>query len=309
VPSPIRPWRTALPVTIAALVVLGACSGQRTLRTDLAASPERGAGGVREQAEAGRPRVLFIRGTDGSAPAGGAPDPNALSDITNLGRSDMNNGFGRFAMLLADEGYDVAQLDETGTREAREKVDLGAAELNRYAVVIFGSNNATYDGADAQILRSYVRGGGGVLFMSDTNWGPDEKAAPQSDSDLLAAFGITMSQDNGQGADYTRNDFAKPDHPVLAGVTSFGSFGVSTCTRTATAPAGTERLVAARSPVHPIGGVERPATAEDAALLVFTDGSGRGACLFDRDQFFNPNLDKNSHERLGLNLVNWLAHR
>lgn len=310
----VRKSRYAIVAAVTAILLTGvSCASGATVRTDAAAPPVQQIRAEAPALQAGgsKPRVLFIRGAEGSAPAGGTPTLNDLSDITNLGSQPDNKGFGVWAKYLADNGYEVSQLNETGTRQNRQPVDLKKAKLDQYAVVIFASNNARYQQGDSQELTRYVRGGGGVLFLSDTNWGPDDTSAPQSDSDLLANFGVQMNKDNGVMASekYTSNDFTEPNHPIFQGVTSFDGLGVSSCTQLANAPENVSILVLAKSPIHPVAGGERPTTTKDATLLVFEPEQGRGACYYDRDSFFNGNFTKQSHEQLAGNLVNWLAKR
>lgn len=264
------------------------------------------------------PRVLFIRGGSGTAGfvEGGTDDH--LSDITDASTAPYNHGYGQLAALLRDAGYAVDQRVE-GPVAAPGPVDLAAVALDRYAVVVFGSNNASY-GADAvALVVRFVHAGGGALFASDGNWGSFWDKAPTSDQAFLTPFGLIMNQDGGGLSRLGGSDFVEPDHPILRGVEAFEGEGVSPCTlaHDPTALAAPHRLVAARDVVHrntaPDGPVTPP-TDDDAALAVAEYGAGRVACHFDRNTFFNDNgagtsLASASNAIYARNLFDWLAHR
>ncbi|MBI2705328.1 MAG: hypothetical protein HYX32_08590 [Actinobacteria bacterium] len=296
--------------SVVAAVALATAAGVTAASTAEAGQPRER---VVQQQTADRPRVLFIRGGKGTAGTNSAgPDDRELSDIADLDSS--GKGYGLWAKSLVDAGYDVSQLDETGTLQNKIKVDLNAAELSQYKVVIFGSNNATYTAADAAAVSAYVKGGGGVLFMSDLNWGTGYDVAPGSDNALMAPFGIQMQQDNGAIPDkVTTAEFTTTGHPALAGVSSIVGIGTSACTITGFSDPAFRATVLIRY-ITPVQTAEsngqrtlRQPTGNDGALVVWEPSRGRGACLFDRDPFFNNALAQESHQRLALNLVNWLA--
>jgi hypothetical protein len=266
-------------------------------------------------------RVLFIRGATGSAPADNVDD-NQLSDIADL-RNGQNTGagYGAFAQELLVNGFEVSQIDETGTRDQPTPVDLTKVDLSQFKVVVFGSNNATtYTPADVKAVTDFVANGGGVLFNADRNWGPKTGRASRSDDQFLAAWGITEQQDNGQSENHAKADYKVPDHPIVQNIDSFGSFGVSACT--VGAPPAGSGLTQPATVIIPFtstvqvndaidaDGTHRDPGPADGALVVAQPGQGRVACFYDRDPFFNSSLanPKNTHNgQLGLNLINWLA--
>jgi hypothetical protein len=268
-------------------------------------------------------RVLFIRGATGSVPADNVDD-NQLSDISDLrNQAKAGAGYGLFAQELLSNGFEVAQLDEGGTREQTTPVDLTKVDLTQYKVIVFGSNNATtYSPADVKVITDFVAAGGGVLFNADRNWGPKTGRASTSDDQFLAAWGITEQQDNGQGEDHTQAEYKVPNHPILQGIDSFGSFGVSACTVGAP-PAGSGLtqpatvLVPFTTTVHVNDAIDTDGTSRapgpaDGALVVAQPGQGRVACFYDRDPFFNSSIQNPKQPnvaKLGLNLVNWLAQK
>jgi hypothetical protein len=274
---------------------------------------------------AGPPRVLFIRGardTVGAGDTADAVDNNQLSDIADLvGNAKAGKGYGVYAQLLAAHGYEVSQLEESGTRATADPVNLTQANLSQYKVVVFGSNNSGYTADDVKAVTDYVAAGGSALFMADRNWGPVTGRASTSDDLFLKQWGIALQQDNGQTEGHTTADYLVADHPILAGVNSFSSLGVSACTvGIPPANAGLTKpatvLVPFTTTVHQndkldADGTERPPTAADGALVVLQPGRGRVACFYDRDPFFNFSINDpdQSHATLGLNLINWLAAR
>jgi hypothetical protein len=262
--------------------------------------------------------VLFVRGGSGTAGfvEGGTDDH--LSDITDTTTAAFNRGYGELAALLRGAGYSVDQITE-GPASDPGPVDLAAADLDRYAVVVFGSNNASYGGAAAGLVVEYVARGGGALFVSDGNWGSFWDKAPSSDQTFLTPFGLIMNQDGGGRTRLGAADFVEPEHPILAGVEAFEGEGTSPCTLSHDRHelAIPRRLVAVREVVHrntaPDGPVTPP-TDDDAALAIAELGAGRVACHFDRNTFFNPNgagtsLAVASNAIYARNLFDWLAQR
>lgn len=250
-------------------------------------------------------RVLFIRGASGTGGfvEGGTDDH--LCDIGDTSTADYNHGYGELAALLRDDGFAVEQVIEP--------VAIENVLASTYAVVVFGSNNVTYDADDADALRRYIDGGGGALFASDGNWGTFWDKAPSSDQTFLTQFGLVMNQDGGPLLSIARDEFVVPSHPIFDGVDAFEGEGTSPCSL---AP-GTDAVLLAptRGPVRrntaPEGPVET-ATSSDASLSIVEYGRGRVACHFDRNTFFNENgagtsLAKASNRTYARNLFAWLA--
>jgi hypothetical protein len=268
--------------------------------------------------DATRSHVLFVRGGPGTGGfvEGGADEH--LSDITDLSTAGYNHGYGQLAALLTSDGFVVEQFIE-GPAPNNTPEDLAALDLDRYAVIVFGSNNATYDDAAVARVTRYVRDGGGALFASDANWGSYWDKAPSSDQSFLTPFGLVMNQDGGGRSVLAGPDLLEPDHPILRDVASFEGEGVSPCTlsRDPAALATPRRLAITKEVVHrntaPNGPVTPP-TDDDAALAVAEYGAGRVACHFDRNTFFNENgagtsIAIGGNARYARNLFGWLAHR
>lgn len=260
------------------------------------------------------PRILFIHGGAGTGGfvEGGADEH--LSSIYDHSTGTYNHGYGQLADLLEADGFVLEQIEE-GPASDNTPVDLSI--LSRFSVVVFGSNNAPYEPAAADLLARYVRDGGGALFVSDGNWGSFWDKAPSSDQTFLTQFGLIMNQDGGGLITLEGSKLLDPDHPILAGVAAFDGHGVSPCTLShdPTALAVPVRLAIAEGVVHrntaPDGPLDQ-ATDDDASLAVVEYGSGRVACHFDRNTFFNENgagvsLASASNAAYARNLFAWLA--
>lgn len=263
-------------------------------------------------------RILFIRGGSGTGGFVEGSTDDHLCDINDYATAPYNRGYGQLATLLRADGFIVEQVIE-GPATAPAQVDLEALNLSRYAVIVFGSNNATYTAEDATLVTNYIRDGGGALFSSDGNWGTFWDKAPSSDQTFLTQFGLTMNQDGGPLLSMSGTDFLEPGHPILLGVDAFEGEGTSPCSLShdPTALATPRQIVghkgAVRRNTAPEGPVEQ-AVADDAALTVVEYARGRIACHFDRNTFFNENgagtsLASASNATYARNLFRWLARR
>ncbi|WP_221435535.1 PEP-CTERM sorting domain-containing protein [Algisphaera agarilytica] len=304
--------------------------------------------------------VLFVRGADRSGGFLEAGNDNSrteqLADISNQSQSGGNHGWFEFATLLESNGYLIEQAKEplesgapsTGqTTGAALSLDgsfsvidrFGSSpgstrQLSDYDAVVFGSNNAVYGSSQIDAVESYIRGGGGALFISDANFGSSWSDASNSDQQFLDRFGLIVNQDRGttvhSSAEVpgTPNDYSQNDHPILNGVDAFDGEGVTpfqigTLTNGVTA----EILVKAEGNTSDntgtsTRGASRPVTDNDAALLIALADAGRIAGHFDRNTFFNANgagssLFETQDRRQGvvldndeyaLNLVGWVVN-
>ncbi|HQY87318.1 MAG TPA: hypothetical protein PK402_01580 [Tepidisphaeraceae bacterium] len=256
-------------------------------------------------------KILFVRGADRSGgfleATNDSQRTEQLADINNASTSNGNHGWKKLSTLLTNEGYVVSQITEsleanaptTGQTQGRA-IDFASMNLDQYGVIVLASNNATYSDASVDALEQFVLDGGGVLFISDANFGSDWRDAPMSDQKFLSKFGVTVNQDNDT---YTlkRSDghFAVPTSPLLRDVDEIDGEGVSPFTL-GTAPSGvqTRRIVVARGTVfnnngnnasNQYRGTSRAAGANDAAVFAALADSGRVVGHFDRNTFFNTN--------------------
>jgi hypothetical protein len=272
-------------------------------------------------------KLLFIRGADrsgGFLEAGNDTQRTEhLCDIDNLSTSGGNHGWGMLAAALRGQGFVVEQITEsiepgapsTGPVNGQH-IEFQTLNLDQYAAIVFGSNNAVYDTAAIDAVENYIRRGGAALFISDANWGSNWGDAPSSDQQFLDRFGWVMNQDTGTySLQRSLGDFVMADHPIFAGVNTFDGEGVSPINiEGATVP--TARLAVAKGTTrlnnNPSGGSTRAVNAFDSSLVVGSPGSGRIAGHFDRNTFFNTNgagtwLDRFDNRTYAINLFNWLA--
>ncbi len=269
-------------------------------------------------------RILFIRGGDGTGgvveATNRAERTEQLADITNESRVRGNHGWATLARTLRANGFEAEQVIE-GPEEKPAPIELDQLDLSRYAVIVFGSNNATYTDAQVEAFWKYIHAGGSALFISDANFGKTWQAAPNSDQRLLDRAGVVVNQDHGT---YTvergRGDFSQPDHPILKDVGKFDGEGVSPIQMPETPPKGftIKQLARAKDRTrvneHDRQGQLRPVTPRDSSLLIVEHGRGRVACHFDRNTFFNLNgagtsIERHDNKRYAINLFSWLAGR
>jgi hypothetical protein len=266
--------------------------------------------------------ILFLRGGPGTGGflEGGADEQ--LSDIRDSSTVSGNHGWYELAELLRAEGYALTQRIE-GSAGNNTPVPLEEMDLYEFDVIVFGSNNADYDSAAVDSVEAFIRSGRAALFISDANWGRNWGDAPSSDQRFLDRFGLVMNQDRGVYALMRDMDHFvvegedRGDHPVLAGVDAFDGEGVSPITIARAVPGVTASvLAAALQPVQEndsggAGSVRAPSSA-DGALVIANAGSGRIACHFDRNTFFNANgagtsLHRFDNAQYARNLFAWLS--
>lgn len=269
-------------------------------------------------------RILFVRGGAGTGGflEGGADEQ--LSDIHDLSTAPGNHGWGQLHLLLRGDGHQVAQVVE-GPLGDNTPVDLATLLTQDWDVLVFGSNNAEYSAADAQLLADWVCAGGAALFISDANWGTDWGDAPSSDQVFLDHFDLVMNQDKGTYAlEQATGDFTRPEHPVLAGeaapgdeVSAFDGEGVSPITVVDLLPGVDPVVLAPAEGQMKLNDAQGSGTVvlagpDDGALVALEMGLGRVAGHFDRNTFFNENgagtsLARFDNTRYARNLFAWLA--
>lgn len=279
------------------------------------------------------PTVLFVRGAERS---GGFLEANndasrteQLSDINNQATNGGNHGWFEWAEALRADGFTVEQITETllpsdpatGQTEGAP-VPFDAMDLSAYRVIVLASNNAAYTAAQVNAIEAYVHAGGGVLFISDANFGDGWPDAPTSDQPFLDRFGWVMQQDRGTYSLFRdQGDFLTDDHPIVNGVDRFDGEGVSPIVVPTTDVAGVRSRVVVRArPGQQTRnndnqngqGSSRVVTEQDAALAIAHAGCGRIAGHFDRNTFFNlngagTNINRFDNETYALNLIRWLA--
>lgn len=269
------------------------------------------------------PKALFIRGGPGTGGFLEGGSDEQLSDITNTSTEAGNHGFAELAATLREQGFELEQHIE-GPASDNTPIDLASMDLSQYSVIVLGSNNAEYPQAAVDAIEAYVRAGGGLLVISDANWGRNWGDAPSSDQPFLDRFGLVMNQDRGTYAlERDADDFVvegnnKGTHPILANIDAFDGEGVSPISLADTPGSGDTRQVLAKAEGTILvndnegQGSQRGATEQDGALVVVEAGQGRVAGHFDRNTFFNQNgagtnINRLDNRQYAINLFNWLA--
>lgn len=279
-------------------------------------------------------RLLFVRGADRSGGFLEAGNDTArteqLADITNQATNGGNHGWFELAQALEGAGFVVEQIAEpleagapaTGPTEGAP-LNFNAIELDTYDAVVMGSNNAAYPPEQVDVLESYIRRGGAVLFISDANFGGSWADAPTSDQIFLDRFGWTMQQDRGTYVlRRSDGDFLIDDHPILAGVDAMDGEGVSPIVvpEVDTIEGVASSIVVRAKPGQqtrnndrsPGQGTSRAVGPRDAALAIATVDRGRIAGHIDRNTFFNlngagTNINRFDNKTYAINLFTWLT--
>ena len=290
--------------------------------------------------------VLFVRGAERS---GGffefrpgddeAELTEQLADITNASTAGGNHGWFELAEALRGDGFAVDQTVEPLEANAPAsgqtagapvpfdgQFDLtggGAGTLGDYDLIVLGSNNAVYEPAQLAAVETYVRGGGGVILISDANFGSNWADASDSDQqflDRLTDGALTANQDRGT---YTidSGEFLDPDSPIFDGVSAFDGEGVTPVTLNVGVGLADNFEILARAEGQVrrnnndsgnMQGTTTDATIDDAALLVGNVGLGKVVWHFDRNTFFNDNgagtdLTRLDNRQYALNLFAFAA--
>lgn len=269
------------------------------------------------------PSVLFVRGGAGTGGflEGGADEQ--LADISDYSTRGGNHGWGELADWLRENDFELHQMEE-GPASNNTPVPFGDLDLSTYDIIVLGSNNADYlpegESRHVDAIESWVKAGGGLLVISDANFGRNWGDAPDSDQQFLDRFGWVMNQDQGTYAlNRTANDFLVPDHPILEGVRSFDGEGVSPIMVPDEKVPGVNTTIIARARGttrinNRYGqGSSRQTTTADGSLVIAEVEEGRVAGHFDRNTFFNRNgagtdLNRLDNQTYALNLFRWLAY-
>ena len=267
--------------------------------------------------EAG-PRILFVRGGPGTGGFLEGGDDDQLADITDYSTRGGNHGWGELADWLRDNDFELEQTAE-GPANDNTPVLFADMDLTATDVIVLGSNNADYESKHVDAIEAWVKAGGGLLVISDANFGRDWGDAPDSDQQFLDRFGWVMNQDQGTYAlQRSANDFLEPRHPILDSVESFDGEGVSPIMVTSDPVPGVLTTIVSRAKGNTrinnrySQGSSRAVNASEGALVVAEVGEGRVVGHFDRNTFFNRNgagtdLHRLDNRTYALNLFRWLA--
>lgn len=284
------------------------------------------------------PIVLNIRGGENTGGLASGNE-NELSSFSDYSKADQNRGWGEFADLLKKTGFDPQEIREGKLKPGCEvqisvpcsdPIDFAGMDLAKYSVIIMGSNNSRYDKAAVDAVMQYIEQGGGIIFMSDGNFGRDYRAAPWSDQPFMDRFGLIMNQDNGYyPIKRSAGDFLIPSHPLLAGVDEFNGEGINPISFDKKisgikveiiSKAKTQVRRNANSDGTPIGGSNlgkgplTNANENDASLISAEYGKGRAVFIYDRNCFFNDGAKTSSmaqvdNKKLVLNIMEWVKRK
>ncbi len=222
-------------------------------------------------------------------------------------------GMSQFKAALVDVGLQVT--------EARDAdITLNMATLNRYKVLILGSNNRRFTPMEQEAVAAWVRGGGGLVAWSDSafggSWAEGELGntiGAQSDSDLTAQFGMRFLRDNGAGtftirryqADHYLNEFNRNGGVVFRGE------GVSLIRTREPASVLARLQKGGSSGTVRLNKLDGEITEADAALAVAKVGQGRVVGTFDRNTFWNAGegtqLREVNNREYAQRLILWAA--
>jgi hypothetical protein len=143
------------------------------------------------------------RSTGGFLEGGSDEHLSSFLDHTTAGG---NHSWGEFADLLKANGFEITEVregpnkagcDASKAEPCSDPVDFDALGLEKFDVVILGSNNSRYSRQAVAALLKFVDGGGGAVFLSDGNFGRNWGDAPNSDQSFLDSVGWSMNQDGG----------------------------------------------------------------------------------------------------------------
>jgi hypothetical protein len=246
-------------------------------------------------------RVLFLYG---SVPPG--------TDSIEMVRLDNTeaNGYSQLADLLKKYGFAPEERQDTSPTVNPLTEEL----LSQFTVVVFGSNNRRFRAEEQAAVVRYVAQGGAIFLFSDSQFGPSPDpdrralgAGELSDNDILQHFAMALEHDNFVVVDAESERFVDPKHPILDGVQSFRGEGVSLI-RVDSEPG---QILVRGDGLRLVDG----SITDDryAITAIAESGDGRVAVTFDRNTFFNADVDSDGTDlseldnmQYAINLFNWL---
>lgn len=273
-------------------------------------------------------KILNIRGGAGT---GGFTEGGYDNELCSFGDNayyNGNHGWSQFGDTLRAHGFEITEVQEGPNKKncdaslnlpCSDPVNFDSIGLDKFDVVIMGSNNSRYSPTAVGTLLKYVDKGGGVVFISDANFGRNWGDAANSDQSFLDSIGWIMNQDHGQyAAVRSEGTFLVPDHPILKNVNSFDGEGESPITVAKTSYNGftSTILVRANKDVQRNtsfnAGPVDSARANDADLCIATRKQGRIVGYFDRNTFFNKlgggtDITQRDNGILAVNLMKWVS--
>jgi hypothetical protein len=255
----------------------------------------------------GQKRILFINGDH--IPENGYPHSRLADD------GSKPESFSKLRKQVL-EGQLQLGVDEFVLGASNS---ISATQLTSYTAVVLGSNGRVLTPDEVATLTRYANDGGRILLYADFQYGPTNWS---SDNAFLNQFGIEVFPDNFQPT--TQITDIVQTHPIMAGVTSFGTEGSSQFLVSASAVASTT-ILSKCSPLERSGcAVQAPEQAKikpgDVVACTWvrvlpagpSGKTGRIAGTCDRNTFHNgpgvgTALNEFSNERYAVGLFKWLV--
>jgi len=243
---------------------------------------------------AGNVKVLYLYGS--------VPPGEVDMKLADTGPTGMS----QFATALQQVGF-------TCTEALDASVTLNATTLNPYKVLILGSNNRRFTAAEQAAVATWVNAGGGLVAWCDAafgwaNGGVNSSDGLNSDNDLTQQFGMRFLHDNGSGV-FTLSQWAVNHY-----INNFNKNGGISVRVEGVSPVRTSApatILANMPPGSVLNSLDGPLTAADAAMSVAKPGSGRVACFFDRNTFWNAgegtNLSEVDNKLFAQRLILWAS--
>jgi hypothetical protein len=255
----------------------------------------------------GQKRILFINGDH--IPENGYPHSRLADD------GSKPESFSQLRKQVLEGqlqlGVDEFVLSASNT--------ISASQLASYTAIVLGSNGRVLTPDEVSTLTRYANDGGRILLYADFQYGPTNWS---SDNAFLSQYGIEVFPDNFQPT--TQITDIVQTHPIMAGVTSFGTEGSSQFLVSASAVSSTT-ILSKCSPLERSGcAVQAPEQAKikpgDIVACTWvrvlpagpSGKAGRIAGTCDRNTFHNgpgvgTALNEFSNERYAVGLFRWLV--
>jgi len=252
--------------------------------------------------------IAYIHGRvadDGAILAEGQGDPYDQMLITDSG----DTGLSMFKTLVESQGHTIVQFRDM-------LVNLDAAFLNNYDVVIFGLHQKIWSSTEKSALDAWLNEGGGMFIYSDSasgGWfrlvGAQNPVGQNVTNNLIAQYGMQVTVDQADGVP-RENASSSASITSIRGLTLEGE-GVSPV---AVAPGNSsvEILIPYTRNVNKRQGltISNP---NFASLALRPVGQGDIIVMFDRQPMWNNGIGSNIQERdnnaILREVMNFLAER
>lgn len=252
--------------------------------------------------------IAYIHGrvaANGDVLAEGQGNPYDQMLITDSG----NTGLSKFKTLVESQGHTIVQFRDT-------LVNLNAAFLNSYDLVIFGLHQKIWSSTEKAALGNWLDAGGGMFIYSDSASGgrfsivgPQNPVGQTVTNNLIAQYDMQVTVDQADGVP-RENATNSTSIASIRGLTIEGE-GVSPI---AVAPSNTtvEILIPYTRKVNKRQGltITNP---NFASLVLRPVGQGHIVVMFDRQPMWNngpgSDIEEEDNTVILREVVNFLAER